>query len=850
MSVANLNHDRVIVALANLGHEFILTSLGQTAECLSMHALRAASAGEVLRGEEHAHLLQCTRCSAVVAAFRSIQTARRKPSSWKVKLVDICFPSETDWSYEVLGRISLATDRFNVCENESEWTPHPLAMRVNMILDPGSGLLTVTILEAPSEVSAISMTIDGVALDLRPGQIDGTYELVKELGAIGSTELGHSFESLVDTLESGAVELVFERNAGSFTRATGATSKDMLVEEGIIEHAADYCIPCGKHSDTFVNVAKLCHSEGSLARVAAALGELFADAAFDTIVTNGWAMATVARRLALLSRRAGARPIREIMCEGYDPPTPTEDICAQSRVLVLVDVAVTGSLLERLRRIVEQAGATVVAMGSIAKASVAKLPDTTRFLSTVEMRLDEPRKCPRCGVLELLEFNAYANCMTVKLANARSPSQFMAYNDEAREFWEFVNTADAYEKHHIERNCHYTAYVDTVALLAHPDIGPALVENLRGKVLAHQLRPTAFLVPARHRAELLAERLAECSEFASPTGRAAIVLARRRNDAWRLTDSARRLLQGQRVLVVDSAAGYGRTIDYLAMTATRACAKSVGAAVILSRLPEACEASLRSRLSGGFFRLYHLPIRPVVIRGNDAALCWFCRRKAAVRDAAKESGLEAIHWWADRLSQSSRSESASSTPGSQARNAGEQPSLFPIPTPSFLERCRGSVAGGVTLHSLHAAMRNGMAPLALPEIRDETIPAKNRTAMVESLPPGIVEWSRGFLEQDLFHFLGAGRTPSVWRASAEVLARETGAKWIGHLRDILQHAKILRQRPMPTFWNSLACDAYLVVHRSPETKPSIQGVLKGLMKDYDRTAAGSGLRQILAATGA
>jgi hypothetical protein len=145
-------------------------------------------------------------------------------------------------------------------------------------------------------------------------------------------------------------------------------------------------------------------------------------------------------------------------------------------------------------------------------------------------------------------------------------------------------------------------------------------------------------------------------------------------------------------------------------------------------------------------------------------------------------------------------------------------------------------------------MRNGMAPLTLPEIRDETIPAKNRTAMVESLPSGVVEWSRGFLEHDLLHFLAAGRTASLWRASAEVLARETGSVWISHLRDILQHAKTLRHRPMPTFWSSLACDAYLVVHRNPETKQSIRDCLEALVKDYDKTAAGDGLRQVLAAT--
>jgi hypothetical protein len=144
-------------------------------------------------------------------------------------------------------------------------------------------------------------------------------------------------------------------------------------------------------------------------------------------------------------------------------------------------------------------------------------------------------------------------------------------------------------------------------------------------------------------------------------------------------------------------------------------------------------------------------------------------------------------------------------------------------------------------------MRNGMAPLALPEIRDETIPSKNRTAMVESLPSGAVKWSRGYLEKDLLHFLAAGRTASLWRASAEVLARETEVGWIFHLEDILHHSKTLRHRPMPMFWSSVACDVYLAAHRNPAVRHSLQVCLEGLVKDYNKTAAADGLRQVLAA---
>ena len=41
MSVASLSQDRLIGALADLGHGFVLTDLGRTADCLSIESLRA-----------------------------------------------------------------------------------------------------------------------------------------------------------------------------------------------------------------------------------------------------------------------------------------------------------------------------------------------------------------------------------------------------------------------------------------------------------------------------------------------------------------------------------------------------------------------------------------------------------------------------------------------------------------------------------------------------------------------------------------------------------------------------------------------------------------------------------------
>src|SRR5207302_7088300 len=106
-----------------------------------------------------------------------------------------------------------------------------------------------------------------------------------------------------------------------------------------------------------------------LSRVATAFHHLFEDVQFDTIVTNGWAMATIARRLAV---QRTATPlsdaIADVICEGYDQPTLTEDILPGSKVLILVDVKVTGTLVARLQDVVQRAEAQVVAAGALVAA--------------------------------------------------------------------------------------------------------------------------------------------------------------------------------------------------------------------------------------------------------------------------------------------------------------------------------------------------------------------------------------------------------------------------------------------------------------------------------------------------
>jgi hypothetical protein len=157
------------------------------------------------------------------------------------------------------------------------------------------------------------------------------------------------------------------------------------------------------------------------------------------------------------------------------------------------------------------------------------------------------------------------------------------------------------------------------------------------------------------------------------------------------------------------------------------------------------------------------------------------------------------------------------------------------------------VASGVTLHSLYAAMTNGMAAMRLPELTIEAIPHENRAAMLEHLPPGVMEWSRGALDQDLERCLATVVDRGLWRATADVLARERQARWVHYLSSFLVRATRQKKEPTQTFWNSMICNTYLVARRDPEKRQELREQLEQLAHLYRGSTVADGLNQMLQA---
>jgi orotate phosphoribosyltransferase len=861
MAASDVGAWRTAPRPADLG-AWYLAGAGKDAACLPEEDIAALAQAGSLQPDpaEREHLLGCARCLSLLASYRSIEVVRAMPSSWNVRLEGPTPPRLEErqaFPYQVLGRVNLDRRRFEPCDDEGAWQEHPVCIRVNLVIDPDVDALGVTLLEVPDRFDQVSLRTPRGWEPLEQAELEGTYEIFRRLSdyLVTGEHPTYPLESFLDYVGAGLLELAFRsacEKEGSQPAGGGGEGDDdafLLTSLGAVESGRDYELPSGLHVDRYVNVGALCHSEGSLHALAAAFNALFRDVVFDAVVGNGWAMATIGRRLAALrAEHAGCESIPETMFEGYSPPVPVEDIRPGSRVLLLVDVVITGGLVRSLEEAIIAAGAEVVAQGCLVHPGRAgECHPGLRALFRLGLDLRKPGECPRCGVLEHRAFNPFSSSMTARAPEARSPSEFLQYDQNALAFWEKVNEADAYEYHRVERDCHYMAFVDTAKLLKDPAVGPAVVEQLRDLLAEHHVVPDVIIVPNRLRAKLLARVIA--GAFGPGQGEVPVLVASRRRGRWQLPRGDEGKLAGQVVLLLDSAAGHGKTLDLLALLASRAAPRSVAAAVLLSRLTDGCERAFARRLSGGFYSLFRLPIRPLVIHGASRELCPFCQRRDAVHKAALDSRLEGIRRLDAALSRARRPAQRPAARRTDGAPAPEHPALFPSEAPSFLETCTRKVASGVALHSFYAAMTNGMAAMKLPELTAEAIPHENRAAMLEHLPPGVVEWSRGELDQDLERCLATVTDRALWRATVEVLARERHAGWIHYLDAFLTRAARLKKAPTQTFWNSMTCNAYLVARRDPERKGELREQLQRLLHAYEGSPTAKGLKQMLEAVG-
>lgn len=824
---------------------------GSTNHCLEIQRLFVFAEGPLDHAEAHArrHIETCPICAQQFSVLRAARLLADCPARWTVHLgaaVRACEPISRDNTFQLLGRIEIETRSFEAC-HEEDWVSSTTAMRVNLVASPSIEYWSLTIVDVPLGVESIGvMTAKG--LQRLSQSEDGTeFELVLTGDDPLSDVVSATYGDLWDMLAACKLQLVIDMADEAGNALVHCEANDiieLLEHHQAIERSADYVLPSGRHCDTFINVANVCSREESMHFLASKIDFLFWNCHFDTVLANGWAMSLIGRRLADARESQGSCRdcIRQVLSEGYSDPMLLDDIAPGSRVLILMDVVVTGKLAEQLQRLVRGSGGEVVGVAALVQPHGTSIvgPMNLRTLCEVEMNVVDTKKsaCQRCGLVSTQYFNPIAGCMTTKASAPRSPSEFLDEDENARELWKVVEATGAYEHHRREGDTHYIGFVDTRKLLTSRAVGKALTDKLVNILSRTGNRPTVLLVPSRVRAELFARMLAgELRKVAEH--RLRIVTAQRKwtTGKWELAPRDAVVLTNEDVLIVDTAAGHGRTVDQLASLADKLNAKRVGAAVLLSRLTPPCEDAFNLRLSGGFHRLFNLPIRPVAIRGDRIDLCPVCRRKNAIRQFADDSNIEPLEQWAESLFRVRRSPEKTSQPcrDRQLTLFEEEP---------FLSECGAAVASGVTLHALGASRVNGSAPLRLPELADDRIPWRARATMVENLPSGVLDWTGETLVQDLIKVLDAGEYPSIWKATANLLAREGSDLWLGYLDALLVRLTESSHRTSESFWNHMACNAFLLAANHAGAREEIRSRVEHLLqRDVDDTTL-SGLQRM------
>ena len=263
----------------------------------------------------------------------------------------------------------------------------------------------------------------------------------------------------------------------------------------------------------------------------------------------------------------------------------------------------------------------------------------------------------------------------------------------------------------------------------------------------------------------------------------------------------------------------------------------------MSRLCETAENSLSRRLKGQFCRLFNLPIRPVVIRGESKTACPYCAQKQAISEAAVASGSSAIEGLLNNKRRIFHVDPEENKVP-KIRDL-KQMSLIDNDGEDFVVNCRPSVARGLTLHSLYGAKNNGMAPLSLPELINQKVSSAHKKAMVDDLPFGVSDWSGPEFDDDLHRVIETTDVPGVWSASAFVLAKESRQEWVGQLVSFIDRSKSIRKAENKTFWRQTACSMFLWARDADSnTLDQTLTQLNNLRQSNDSEFAREGIQQV------
>lgn len=142
-------------------------------------------------------------------------------------------------------------------------------------------------------------------------------------------------------------------------------------------------------------------------------------------------------------------------------------------------------------------------------------------------------------------------------------------------------------------------------------------------------------------------------------------------------------------------------------------------------------------------------------------------------------------------------------------------------------------------------MNNGMAPLRLPEICDDRIPAANRSAMLEYLGRSAWKWSGDSLLPDAKRLLNERDPDEIWTACAALLNRGSCSYWVEALEHRLTVSDGARHQQSTAIWNRLAFEVYRLLKTDPSCVSELSLRFEAMHRACQNTPAEEGILPIL-----
>lgn len=175
---------------------------------------------------------------------------------------------------------------------------------------------------------------------------------------------------------------------------TDTQMREALAEAGAVLHG-HFQLTSGRHSDTYVQCARVLEDPALTTRLAEAIAESVADRNIDVVaapavggIIIGFAVAqALGVKFIFSERQQGAMTFRRSFC--VEPG---------QRVLVVEDVVTTGGSVAEVVELVRQSGGEVVAVASLIDRGGDKAFDA-EFLPLLKLEVEsmEPHECPQCA---------------------------------------------------------------------------------------------------------------------------------------------------------------------------------------------------------------------------------------------------------------------------------------------------------------------------------------------------------------------------------------------------------------------------------------------------------------------